>query len=58
MSKEGEDIRKDLQEDHRAGDRKANIQDYHYTAETEWTLWRDQLPKRQKRQHTEYEPEM
>jgi hypothetical protein len=55
MSRKQEEIEQDLQEDHRAGDRKANSQDLHWTSKNDgWTLWRGRPPLNLKRRpHTE-----
>jgi hypothetical protein len=45
-SEEGEDIQQDVQEDHRAGDRKVNSQVFGWATGSDWTLWRGwSLPK-------------
>jgi hypothetical protein len=49
MSKVGGDIRQDLQEGHRAGDRKENNRIFDGLREvTDWTLWSRPRPKRKK----------
>jgi hypothetical protein len=48
MSEEGEDTRQDLQEDRRAGDRKAKIWVFDWATGSDWTLWRGRPPPKRK----------
>jgi hypothetical protein len=44
----------DLQEDHRAGDRKANSRVFNLAAESDWTLRRDRPPPKRKKRRTKH----